>query len=304
MKVRARNARHQNQREDDSATHGWIVRADAQYAQRCFIAGSRKSDYDRLVRVALLTLIALAGCGRLGFGPIGGGDDVNPGDDDDATGDGGTNGQGDGGTTTPDAFAITGCGPTIIIDDDFANGTVGTEWTVVNATGYAVNETGGAMSVGFPATANANTHAGYRQSTSGSFSSVCAIAEITSVPSGSANSYAYLRLGTETLKVEMVIEGGMVIARFRNGGTSGNNGNVAYNPTSHRFLRIRETGGGSYNFEVAAALTGPYQSLGLAGGAIISTVSPSSLEVGGATEATAATSAGTATFERVLLLGP
>ena len=55
---------------------------------------------------------------------------------------------------------------------------------------------------------------------------------------------------------------------------------------------------------VAPAVTGPYQSLGTAGGAIISGVSPSSIEVGGATTTLAATGAGTATFESVLLLGP
>lgn len=254
-----------------------------------------------------MTLIAIAGCGRFGFGPIGGGDDVNPGGDDGGDGGGGQGdgggGQGDGGTT-PDAFSIAGCGPNVIIDDDFANGTIDSEWNAVTAAGWTVNETGGAMSVAFPANANSNTHAGYRQSTSDSFSGICAIAEITSVPSGSANAYAYLRLGTEVLKVELAIEGGMVIARFRNGGTSGNNGSVAYNPTNHRFLRIRETGGGNYRFEVGASLTGTYQMLGLAGGAIVSSVSPSSLEVGGSTEANAATNAGTATFERVLLLGP
>jgi hypothetical protein len=246
-------------------------------------------------------LIALAGCGRLGFGPLAGGDDATGSGDGGGTGDDG--GQGDGGVTA-DALSVVGCGSTVIIDDDFADGTAGSAWSVVTVAGWTVSETGSAMSVAFPATANANTHAGYRQSASGSFSGVCAIAEVSKVPSGSANSYAYLRLGTDALNVELVIEGGMVIARFRNGGTTGNNGNVAYNPTAHRFLRIRETGGGNYTFEVAAALTGPYQSLGLAGGAIVSTVSPSSLEIGGATEATAATNPGTATFERVLLLGP
>jgi len=256
------------------------------------------------VRPWVFALVSLTACGRLGFGPTGGGgDDVTGNGDGGGNGGDGGGGQGDGGTM-PDAFSINGCGPNVIIDDDFADGTAGSQWTVVGVVGWTVTETGGAMSVGFAANANANSHAGYRQSTSGSFSGVCAIAEITQVPSGSVNSYAYLRLGTETLKVEIVIEAGMVIARFRNGGTSGNNGNVAYSATNHRFLRIRETGGGNYTFEAGATLNGTYQLLGIAGGAIISTVSPSSLEVGGSTEATAAANAGKATFERVLLLGP
>jgi hypothetical protein len=101
----------------------------------------------------------------------------------------------------------------------------------------------------------------------------------------------------------MVVENGMVIARFTSGGTSGQNGNTPYDAINHRFMRIRESGG-NYNFAVAPALTGPYQSLGTAGGALISGVSPSSIEVGGATTTMAASLAGNATFERVLLLGP
>jgi hypothetical protein len=255
------------------------------------------------VRVGLLTLITLAACGRVGFGPIGGGDDVNPGDDDDATGDGGTAGQGDGGTTTPDAFAIANCGSNVIIDDKFSDMTRGSQWAAINTGPFLVTEPFDTLRVTFAGNTAANQRAGYRQAVTIPFTGICAIAEIAAVPSGSPNAYLYLRLGTQTLNVEMVVENGMVIARFTNGGTSGQNGNVAYNATNHRFMRIRESGG-SYNFAVAPALTGPYQSLGIAGGAIISGVSPSSIEVGGATTTLSAAGAGDATFESVLLLGP
>jgi hypothetical protein len=255
------------------------------------------------VRVALLTLITLAACGRVGFGPIGGGDDVNPGDDDNGTGDGGTTAQGDGGTTTPDAFAIANCGSTVIIDDKFSDMTRGSQWAGINTGAFLVTEPLDTLRVTFGASMPANQRAGYRQAVTMPFTGICAIAEIAAVPSGSPNAYLYLRLGTPTLNVELVVENGMTIGRFTNGGTSGQNGNAAYSATNHRFLRIRQSGSG-YNFEVAAALTGPYQLLGFGGGAIVSAVSPSSLEVGGATTTMSANVAGDASFERVLLLGP
>jgi hypothetical protein len=255
------------------------------------------------VRVGLLTLIAIAGCGRVGFdGLAAGGDDVNPGNGDGANGDGG-GGQGDGGTT-PDALVVPNCGATVVIDDKFADMTRGSEWTAVNTSLYGVVEANDMVRVVFPGNATANTRAGYRQAATMSFTGTCAIAEISAVPSGSPNAYAYLRLGTPTLNVEVVVENGMVIARFTNGGTSGQNGNVAYNATNHRFLRIRSSTAGSYNFEVAAAYTGPYQNLGLAGGAIVSTISPGSIEIGGSTTTMSAAGAGEVDFERFVLLGP
>jgi hypothetical protein len=246
-------------------------------------------------------MLLLAGCGRLGFGPLSGGDDVDPGDDD---GDGGTS-TGDGGQRDAaiDAFTVTGCGATTIINDDFADSATGSQWTVVNTSTYVVTEATEAVTVTFPATAPSSTRAGYRQAASVSFINTCAIAEIISVPSGSPNAYAYLRLGTPTLHVELVIENGMVIGRFDTGAQSGTSGSVAYNASNHRFLRIRHNGS-NYNFEVAAAFAGPYSLLGSIGGAIIAPVSPSSLEIGGATTATNASGAGNVKFERLVFLGP
>jgi hypothetical protein len=252
------------------------------------------------VRIWVIALVIVTACGRLGFGPIGGGDDVNTGNGD---GGGSTTGDDGGGQGTSDAAVIPNCGSTVIIDDTFSDMSKGPEWTSVNTSIYFMIEAADMLVIDFGGAEPPNTRAGYRQTASNTFVGTCAIAEITAVPDGSPNAYAYLRLGTPTLNVELAVENGQVIGRFTNGGTSGQNGNAVYDAANHRFLRIRNSGG-NYNFEVAPAITGPYQNLGLAGGAIVSSVSPSSLEIGGATTATTASSAGDVRFERVLFLGP
>ena len=255
-----------------------------------------------------IAFVLLAACGRHGFDPLtGGGDDVQNGDGG-GNGDGGSTG--DGGITGDGALDATtqispNCGTTVLIDDDFGNGTIDAGWTMVTSAGYQVVETGGRVAVTFPAMANANTRAGYRQSATIPFANVCAIGEITSVPNASTTAYAYVRLGTPTLNVEIHVLSGNLGASFTNGGTFGTIGGATpFSATNHRFLRVRNTGGSNYAFEAGPSLTSFTTSLGTQGGMIVQTVSPSSLEVGAATGNAAVSSGGSAAFERVLLLTP
>lgn len=242
-------------------------------------------------------LLAAAGCGRIDFDSLGSSTSGDGGGSGDARNSAGDSGAG------VDALSITGCGPTTIIDDDFADGTLGSEWTQINTGGYAITESGGALTITYPASAAADSRGGYRQTASMSLVGTCAIAEISVVPAASANSYAYVRFGAPTKYVEIAVQNGMTVARFFTGATAGTNGSAAYSATNHRFLRIKQSGSQNYNFEVAAALTGPYQTLGSAGGALVDP-SPTSLEFGGSVQTTAANNAGSVRIERVLLLGP
>lgn len=249
------------------------------------------------MRSCIAALVLVAGCGRFNFDPLGGGTGGN--------GDGGSNGDGrsgDGGAGV-DALSISGCGSTTIIDDDFADGAIGSQWTEINTGAYAISESGGAVTITYPASAAVDSRGAYRQTATMSLVGTCAIAEISMVPSAAATSYAYVRFGAPTKFVEIAVQSGMVIARFFTGSSAGNNGMVAYNPVAHRFLRIRQSGSQTYNLDVAAALTGPYSTLGSSGGAVVDP-SPTSLEVGGSVQTTAATSAGSVRIERAILLGP
>ncbi|HEY5928177.1 MAG TPA: hypothetical protein VIV11_41100 [Kofleriaceae bacterium] len=254
-----------------------------------------------------IAIVVLAACGRFGFDPhTGGGDDVQPNGDAQGNGDG--NGTGDGGTgdgaIDAPALISPNCGTTVLINDDFGDGAIGSQWTMVTSAGYTVNEAGGNVAVTFPATANANTRAGYRQVASVPFANVCAIAEITGVPA-SAQAFVYVRLGTPTLNVEMYVQAGNLTARFTNGGTSATiGGATAWSATNHRFLRVRNTGGTNYVFEAGPSLTSFPTFLGSQGGILLNNLSPSSLEIGGSTSTMAASGAGTVRFESVTFLAP
>jgi hypothetical protein len=250
------------------------------------------------VRWLAIVTLTLVGCGRFAFDPLTG-DDVQIGDGG-KTGDGGTT-SGDGAIDAP-AMISPNCGTTILINDDFSDGTIGSQWTMVTSAGYTVTETGGNVSVGFPANAPANTRAGYRQLASVPFDNTCAIAELAGVPAN-AQAYAYLRLGTPTLNVEAFILDGTLNGRFTNGGTSGTiGGGTAFSPVNHRFLRIRNTGGNNYVWEAGPSITS-FSAFGSQGGMLLG-VSPSSLEIGGSTTTMAATGAGTAVFASVTFLAP
>jgi len=245
--------------------------------------------------VRVLWIVLLVGCGRFGFDPQGAGDDMQV---DDARGDGPG---GDGGVGDPDAL-ISGCGTTQILVDDFSDGVIDARWTMVTGAGYSIFESAGLVRVVFPATASADTRAGYRQAATVAFTNTCAIVEIVGVPTG-ANARAYLRLGTPTLNVELWVQNGRINGGFVNGGTAGSSGDIPFDPVNHRFVRIRNTGGNTYNFEAGPSPTSFPTLLGTQGGGLVMP-SPSSLEIGGMATPNAATNAGSVTFGSVTFLGP
>jgi hypothetical protein len=256
------------------------------------------------VRGLWIVPLLSAGCGRFGFDPPGGGDDVHWGD---GGGNGDGSGTGDGnitGDAAVDALLSPNCGTTVLINDDFGDDAMGAQWTAVSSAGYMVAENAGRVAVTFPANASANTRAGYRQTASVSLTSICGIIELVQIPNASSTGYAYVRLGTPTLYVETFVQAGNIGARFDTGAQTGTiGGQQPFNATNHRFLRVRNTGGNSFTFDAGPSLTSFPTLIGSQGGAILNGISPSSLEIGAATE-TATSTAGSIAFESVVLLAP
>lgn len=246
--------------------------------------------------VLLLSLVA--GCGRVGFGAAGDGGAGG----DDAPGGGGDGAVTGGDGAAPDAGPIaSGCGTTVIIDDDFTTaGTPG--WTLVNTGSFNTAKLSGIQRFSVNANATANTRAAYQQSMSNPLAGTCVIAEL-SLASSAAMLRSYLRIGAPTKNLEIYVEAGQLWARFttNGGGTTGTTGPVAYSPAQMRFLRIRSTGSQTYALEYGPSLT-TWNSLGSQGGALVDP-SPTFVEFG-ALAAGNQTVASTVEFERVLMLGP
>jgi len=241
-----------------------------------------------------LLLLVLAGCGRIGFGETTG---VGPSSDahrGSALFDGGD------AAGTIDALTSPLCGATVILADDFADGVVGSgPWTQVPALATGLSEQGGTFNIAVLGNATGGQHAGLRQTASESFTGICAIAEIDTTCTGTVHSY--VRLGTQTNHVEMYVANGQLYGEWTNGGTTGTNGPVAFDPVADRFLRIREQAG-NYHFEMGPSLTSFPSTLGLQGGAVVMP-GPSSFEIGA--DITATTSASTScAFASAVLLGP
>jgi hypothetical protein len=248
-----------------------------------------------VVRAFLLVLVLASGCGRLGFGATGdggtgGGDDVGGGGDD-----GGGNSDG-----AIDGPSSPGCGSTVIVDDDFADGVVGAAWMTVNTDNWLVTEGSGHAQIVVTIPVAANSRGGFKQVQSQALAGTCAIAELTAATL-SAGQYAYLRFGTPTKNVELVVIGGQVIGRFTNGGTNGTAGMANYDGVAHRFLRIRVTGN-NYQMSAGPSRTSFPTNIGSVGG-VIADPSPTSLEIGSATGAQTSL-VGSVQFDSVTFLGP
>lgn len=244
-----------------------------------------------------LILLAVAGCGRIGFGGFDGG----AGSGGDAPGGGGDAG-GDGAvsdTQMIDASISPSCAA-VIIDDDFTTAGNGA-FTPINTSVYSMTESGGVLRIGVPVGTGINTRAAMQQTASQSLVGTCAIAEL-SMSGNAANVRAYLRLGLPAKNIEMYVEAGQLWGRFTVNATTATIGPTAYNPTTMRFLRLREIGNRNYAVEYGPSLTGVFQMMGAQGGAFADP-SPTSIEVGVAAVGNVATST-TVELERVLLLGP
>jgi hypothetical protein len=248
------------------------------------------------MRLLALLLVLATGCGRVGFGGIGtdgggGGDDAGGGGDD------GGGGDPDGAI---DGALSPGCGNTVILDDDFADGVIGPAWITVNTGNWLVTEGGGNAQILVTVPVAASSRGGYKQVQSQALPGTCALAELT-MATLSTGQYAYLRFGTPTKNVEIVVLDGKVTGRFTNGGAGGTVGSVTYNAQAHRWLRIRVIGN-AYHMELGPTATSFPTGLGNIGGVVVDP-SPTSLEFGSATGAQMSL-VGVVELSTVMLLGP
>jgi len=184
--------------------------------------------------VRWLWLVALIGCGRLGFGS----------QRDGSTSDGG--GGGDGAAGDVGDALVTGssvCPSTVHLADDFEDGVTAAMWTVVTATDLTVAETAGVLRVTYASNSSPTELAGYREAATADYSTVCVIAEITAIPSPSAQSASsFVRIGTgPSDNVAFDFVGGNMHCELHNGASVMVPDTRPFDPVAHRFVRLRMT---------------------------------------------------------------
>ncbi len=239
-------------------------------------------------------ILLACGCGRIGF-------DITGGGNGDPDGGGGTGDGALGDGAMIDAAMIAGCGTTPILIDDFQDGLLDPAWTFVSGVNFSTSESGGTLAVAPPPSTPGAARAGVKQVATVSPAGICAVAELTAIPIGSADVYAYLRFGGPTAKVEIAVQNGMLLGRFTMGGSSGTSGSLAYNPAAHRFIRISHPAN-SFVFAAGPSLAS-FTMIGSIGGAIV-VPAPQSFEIGAATDVATSGLSGTARFASVTIVGP
>jgi hypothetical protein len=202
----------------------------------------------RDVAVVLGAAVLGSGCGRIAFDPLGGGEGSA---DASGSGDGMTGGDGGADVAPPS------CPPTELMRDDFDDGMlsfgVGQVWAGTFESAVTIGEGQGQLAVSFPTGAATAAHAGV-YTTRYDLTTACAVAQITLVPDQMTNAYAYVVLeesqGANRSKATLAVLGGMVIARTEMMQVVTVAASTPYNPTTHRWWRIR-TGAGTFYWETS-----------------------------------------------------
>lgn len=187
-------------------------------------------------------LCLACGCGRYGF--------TFP---DARGGNGDGPAPGDGGGDTPDVSgdAVAGaCGTNVLLFDDFEDGTVAPEWTVLAGTGLTVGETGGVLQIAFGNNVPASQTAGYRTAATMDFTDTCVEAELVMPADQTSGAVIELQLGAGQNRIYMDVASGMLETEEQLGAAVYRGTPLPYDPVAHRWLRMREVSGTWY-FQVA-----------------------------------------------------
>ena len=154
---------------------------------------------------------------------------------------------GDSGDGPSDTRTSSVCPSSVLISDDFEDGVMAPEWTVLTATDLVVSETAGVLRVAYAANSSPNEFAGYREATAHDYTEACVIAEINAIPSASASSASmFVRVGSgPSDNAEFTLSSGMVRSDLHNGASVKQADLRAFDPVAHRFLRLRLTATGT-----------------------------------------------------------
>jgi hypothetical protein len=188
--------------------------------------------------------------------------------------------------------------------DTFSDATVDPFWTVNQGTGLTVSETGGVLRAAW-AGAAADQTARYEKATPLDFRDGCALFEIVTLPTGSSR-FAFARVGVTDQNVRFYVgeigANHMVFAERRKGSLSSGLGNVIFDATKHRFLRIRNMGT-TFFLETSGTASGPFVLLGSTNDTNI-TPAATTVSMGGGTGTAPAAGNTTADWSSFALFGP
>jgi hypothetical protein len=176
-------------------------------------------------------LVALAGCGRIGFdagaGPVG----------DALLGDG-THGSGDAQVTTNSV-----CPTTIALTDDFSAATTSPQWTPTVGGNMTMTQTNGFLEIAFSAgTTPSGSTSDYLQAVPIDYTESCTVVEMDTIPATTENGSVQIRIGNlGSYVVFEEVTGTLHEIAKAVIGTS-----QPYDPIAHKFLRLRHHQGTWY----------------------------------------------------------
>jgi hypothetical protein len=186
--------------------------------------------------LAAIIVAVACGCGRIAFDPItsGGGGGSGP------LGDGASAGD------VTDVAPQPLCGSTVLLFDDFEDGVVAPEWTVMMGAGLTVSETGGFLQIQF---ANSNVamglDAGYVTTAAFDFTGGCLDLELVSVPDPTQTAQTIIEIHGPTGRATLLAGFDMLSAEMTNDTGEDNyySTPLTYDAVAHRWLRIVENNG-------------------------------------------------------------